>query len=96
MTICPTKARKRIPETGAVVTDEKWCVGCKSCIYACPYGAPSIHPVTRKTMTCDLCDGKPRCVETCTVGALSYSGDGKFSIKKVTPASGTRLRLGVP
>jgi carbon-monoxide dehydrogenase iron sulfur subunit len=81
MTICPTGARKRIAKTGAVITDAKWCVGCKSCIYACPYGAPVIHPEIKKTMTCDLCDGKPLCTEVCTAGALSYSDD-KFSIER--------------
>jgi Fe-S-cluster-containing hydrogenase component 2 len=73
ITICPTRARKRIPETQAVITDPLWCVGCKSCIYACPYAAPVIHPVQRKTMTCDLCGGEPLCVKVCTVGALSYT-----------------------
>jgi anaerobic carbon-monoxide dehydrogenase iron sulfur subunit len=80
--VCPTKARKRIPETQAVVTDPRWCVGCKSCIYACPYGAPVLHPRTHKTMTCDLCEGKPLCVEACTTGALSYALEGKISLEK--------------
>jgi len=82
MTICPTKARKRIPETEAVVTDPDWCVGCKSCLYACPYSAPVIHPVTGKTMTCDLCDGKPLCTEACTVRALTYTMDGSHSFER--------------
>ncbi len=73
ITICPTRARKRVPETQAVITDPIWCVGCKSCIYACPYAAPVIHPVQRKTMTCDLCGGEPLCVKVCNVGALSYA-----------------------
>jgi hypothetical protein len=34
-------------------------------------------------MTCDLCDGKPLCVDACTVGALSDGEDGKaFSERK--------------
>jgi ferredoxin len=41
-----------------------------------------IHPERKKTMTCDLCDGKPLCTEICTVGALSYTLDGKFSIER--------------
>jgi Fe-S-cluster-containing hydrogenase component 2 len=73
ITICPTRARKRVPETQAVITDPLWCVGCKSCIYACPYAAPVIHPAQHKTMTCDLCGGEPLCVKVCTVGALSYT-----------------------
>jgi Fe-S-cluster-containing hydrogenase component 2 len=79
ITICPTRARKRVPETQAVITDPLWCVGCKSCIYACPYAAPVIHPVQHKTMTCDLCGGEPLCVKVCTVGALSYTSQETIS-----------------
>ena len=70
--VCPTKARKRDTKTGAVITDETICVGCESCIYACPYAAPKVHPLTKKTVTCDLCDGDPQCTHVCTPGALSY------------------------
>lgn len=82
MRICPTKARKRNPETGAVVTDEKWCVGCKSCLYACPFNAPVLHHAKGKTMTCDLCGGNPLCVQVCTVGALTYTYDGKHTLER--------------
>jgi len=82
MDICPTLARKRDPETNAVVTDEKRCVGCKSCVYACPYSAPAIHPTTKRTMTCDLCKGKPLCTQVCTVGALSYIPERDLSMEK--------------
>ncbi|MFQ6092010.1 MAG: 4Fe-4S dicluster domain-containing protein [bacterium] len=70
--VCPTKARKEDAKTGAVITDEAICVGCESCVYACPYAAPKIHPLTGKTITCDLCDGEPQCVSVCTAGALSF------------------------
>ena len=80
--ICPTRARKRVPETEAVVTDSRLCVGCKSCIYACPYGAPVVHPVDKKTMTCDLCNGKLLCVDVCPVGALSHASDGKIPLER--------------
>jgi ferredoxin len=33
-------------------------------------------------MTCDLCGGKPLCVEACTVGALSHASEGKLSIER--------------
>jgi Fe-S-cluster-containing dehydrogenase component len=82
MTICPTSARKRLPETGAVVTDEKRCVGCKSCLYACPYSAPAIHAVTKRTITCDLCNGQPLCTKVCTTGALSYNPEGDPSLDR--------------
>lgn len=82
ITICPTQARKRVPGTDAVVTDAKRCVGCKSCLYACPYGAPAIHPLTKRTMTCDLCDGKPLCAEVCAARALFYIPEGDSSMER--------------
>jgi Fe-S-cluster-containing dehydrogenase component len=33
-------------------------------------------------MTCDLCSGKPLCVDVCSVGALSYSSDGTVSAER--------------
>jgi Fe-S-cluster-containing dehydrogenase component len=65
-----------------VVTDEKRCVGCKSCLYACPYSAPALHPVTKRTMTCDLCNGQPLCTQVCTAGALSYKPEGDSSMER--------------
>jgi Fe-S-cluster-containing hydrogenase component 2 len=82
ITICPSGARKRIPETNAVVSDEKRCVGCKSCLYVCPYSAPTLHPLTQRTITCDLCGGKPLCTQVCTVGALSYIAERDLSMEK--------------
>lgn len=79
--VCPTKARGRAP-TGAMVTDESACVGCSSCIYACPYAAPRISPRTGKAMTCDLCDGDPQCVIFCCFGALTFTTPEGVSLQK--------------
>lgn len=81
-TACPTKARKRVPETGAMITDERVCVGCKSCIYACPFGAPSVNPLTGKAMTCDLCSGKPQCIMVCAPGALRFTKSERASLER--------------
>lgn len=66
--VCPRDARIRRP-TGAVVTDEESCIGCLTCLQACPYGAPQLNPETGKIMTCDLCEGEdePWCVFACTM-----------------------------
>ena len=34
---CPTGASSKDPETGVVTIDSETCIGCKSCILACPY-----------------------------------------------------------
>jgi carbon-monoxide dehydrogenase iron sulfur subunit len=70
---CPMNARGRTAE-GAVVTDPDRCIGCRACLYICPFAAPVVSPGTGKTMTCDLCadDGTgPWCVKACRdCGAL--------------------------
>ena len=35
---CPTKATWKEPD-GVVVVDYNWCIGCRYCMTACPYGA---------------------------------------------------------
>lgn len=36
--VCPVKATWREPE-GMIVVDYNWCIGCRYCMAACPYGA---------------------------------------------------------
>jgi molybdopterin-containing oxidoreductase family iron-sulfur binding subunit len=37
-TVCPTKATWQ-EDDGVVVVDYNWCIGCRYCMAACPYGA---------------------------------------------------------
>jgi Fe-S-cluster-containing dehydrogenase component len=56
--------------------DEEKCIGCKQCIYACPWGVPQWNPKTLKAVKCDLCKDridnglKPACVAKCITGCL--------------------------
>jgi Fe-S-cluster-containing dehydrogenase component len=52
-------------KTGAILVDADKCVGCGNCIDACPGRVPFLHPVTRKAIICDLCDGDPLCSKVC-------------------------------
>jgi carbon-monoxide dehydrogenase iron sulfur subunit len=59
---------------GRTAYDEDKCVGCWSCLMACPYGAIHRHPFKEKIVKCDLCAGRdqPACVQACPNKALLY------------------------
>lgn len=62
-------------ETGARVINQDQCIGCQSCLHACPrYPDAPIHynPSTNKCFKCDLCGGDPQCVRHCPQAALVF------------------------
>ena len=72
---CISGALHKDPETGETVYDRNKCVGCWSCLMACPYGAIRRHPLESKIVKCDLCKGReggPACVAACPNQALKY------------------------
>ncbi|PKN64981.1 MAG: hypothetical protein CVU57_12715 [Deltaproteobacteria bacterium HGW-Deltaproteobacteria-15] len=79
---CPVEALKK-SEYGPVLYDAKVCVGCKTCVEVCPFGAPQFDEVTEKIVKCSLCahrlgEGKqPACVEVCPTGAMEF---GEYSV----------------
>lgn len=72
--VCPKGAITRNAKTGAYVIDNKLCIGCKLCAWACPYGNITYDEANQQILKCDLCDGNPRCVAACPTGALSFEG----------------------
>lgn len=72
---CPTGALHIDEATGARVIDQDVCVGCKSCLNACPAAPSNIHynAASGTCIKCDLCGGEPRCVANCPAHALSAS-----------------------
>ena len=71
---CPVEAIVRDEETGWVKINPMRCIGCKSCIIACPLSIPWFDEDHRVAMKCDFCDpardGKPICAEFCSPRAL--------------------------
>jgi tetrathionate reductase subunit B len=75
--VCPVGATFATRD-GVVLVDEKYCIGCRYCIQACPYGARWFHPTKRVAGKCTLCYHRitrglvPACVEVCPTGARIF------------------------
>lgn len=71
---CLTGAMHRDPADGRVVVDAEKCIGCWTCILACPYGALTRDTTSSTVAKCDLCPGQaiPVCVANCPNEALVY------------------------
>lgn len=71
---CPVKAYRK--EAGLVLHDQARCIGCRYCVWICPYDAPQYVEAKGKVEKCDLCAHRlkkgltPACVDACPTGAL--------------------------
>ncbi|WP_312690101.1 4Fe-4S dicluster domain-containing protein [Kosakonia sp.] len=68
--VCPVGAIRR--SEGAIHVEQSRCIGCKSCMIACPFGAMQVTGA--QALKCDLCQHRetgPACVEACPTSALS-------------------------
>jgi carbon-monoxide dehydrogenase iron sulfur subunit len=72
---CLTGALQRDPESGIVTVDVERCIGCWTCVLACPFGAIRRDTYREKIAKCDLCPGEdvPVCVTNCPNEALVYA-----------------------
>jgi carbon-monoxide dehydrogenase iron sulfur subunit len=70
VTCCPRNALRQDSKTGVIRIDETKCTGCRWCIEACAFGAMTIPSGKKVVFSCDLCDGRPVCVEICPRKAL--------------------------
>lgn len=79
VTICPTKALYKRGD-GIVDFDSNRCIGCKSCMQACPYDALYIDPNSHTAAKCNYCVHRtevglePACVVVCPEHAI-IAGD---------------------
>ncbi len=70
--ICPVKAIYRDEKTGAMLTDENVCIGCRICVEVCPFGATIMHLEKGVALRCDLCHGYPSCAKWCPEKVIKY------------------------
>lgn len=76
--MCPTAAMHRDEVDATVQHDEEQCIGCGSCVIACPYGVPTLVEELGVAKKCNACidtraeDGEPTCVAACGTRALEF------------------------
>lgn len=71
-TTCPQDAIVVDRKTKARVVDAGKCVGCRLCQKACPWDMMSFDEEAEKATKCFLCNGSPKCVESCPADALHF------------------------
>jgi molybdopterin-containing oxidoreductase family iron-sulfur binding subunit len=83
--VCPVKATWQEPD-GITVVDYNWCIGCRYCMAACPYGARHFNwgeptvPVEELNTEMHYLGNRPRkkgVVEKCTF-CIQRSREGKY------------------
>ncbi len=83
--VCPVKATWKEPD-GIVVVDYNWCIGCRYCMAACPYGARHFNwgepdvPVEEINTEVHYLGNRPRkkgVVEKCTF-CIQRAREGKY------------------
>jgi len=102
--VCPTGALVYDRE-GAVVLRATRCIGCTSCITACPFGVPQLLPIGYTTK-CDLCaklrsEGlEPGCIAACPTNAIIWTSPDdlikrirRTTIAKIMEAYGSTSKV---
>lgn len=94
---CPTGASQQRAD-GVVFVEQAKCVGCKTCIMSCPYGARKVNRETCTVVKCDFCKDRldqglmPHCVNTCHQKARVFGDieDPESEVYKLVNSSKTR------
>lgn len=69
--VCPQNAIKRNSGTGAYEVHNDLCTGCGFCVNVCAIGGVFLPVDGGPAKKCDICGGKPRCLEMCPRGAIT-------------------------
>ena len=94
--VCPSGACRRDEKLGVTVIDAKVCIGCKSCVLACPFGVPSFDKEEGISIKCDYCQGDPQCVRFCEAGALQFVEPDEISTMRAADFARRLMAIRTP
>ena len=80
ISVCPTQAMRKDPDNGIVTYHPEACIGCRYCVWACPYNVPKwdFEDAFGQINKCQFCNHRlaenklPACVERCPTGASLF------------------------
>ena len=98
-TVCPVKATWTEPD-GVVVVDYDWCIGCRYCMAACPYGARHFNwgepnvPIDEMNTNVHYLGNRPKMngvVEKCTF-CIQRTREGRYpACVEICPAGARKF-----
>ena len=89
---CPTGAMY-IDTDLTVQHDDSKCIGCKYCVWNCPYGNPKFIPELGVVHKCDMCKDlrkqglNPACADACYMRAIEWGDLDELKAKHPTATS---------
>lgn len=82
--VCPVLAIQISPDGVVHQAEPSRCIGCRNCVYACPFGVPKFDTEARLMKKCNLCYDRtsqglqPWCAQACPTQAIWYGDYEEF------------------